>query len=112
LVAEYAGPLPVEGTKLTRAQAIEATSHLQPPRAHTQFGRLLLDRELPRDPGPIAPEEGALADDAEQRARALAAEPGGQIAAAALAAATAVVVRHPTLRARLLYAAADYEVPA
>jgi len=112
LVAEYAAPLPKPGTKLTRAEAIEATSHLQPRRAITADGvSLALDHALPPDPGPIPGKEQALVAEALSRAKRLADEPNGSIAAAALTSGAATVVEHPVSKARLLYAAAEYEIP-
>lgn len=110
LVEEYAGPLPRPGTWLTRAQAKELTAHLNPQRAVTTAGvSLALGWDLPPDPGPIPENEAALVEDALARAKKLAAEPNGEIAAAALEAATATVVSHPIAKARLLFAALEHD---
>ena len=110
LVAEYAGALPRPGTKLTRAEAKEATAHLRPRRTLTTDGvSLALDHDLPPDPGPIPSKESELAEDALQRATRFSRDPNGSVAAAAITAATARAVEHPAARARLLIASAGHE---
>jgi signal transduction histidine kinase len=110
LVAEYAGPLPKAGAALTREQAKEVTAHLQPRRALTIDGvSLSLDHDLPPDPGPVPAKEASLVDDALARAKRLAREPNGNIAAAALESATAEVVTHPVAKARLLFASLEHD---
>jgi signal transduction histidine kinase len=110
LVDEYAGALPKRGALLTRAQAKEMIAHLHPQRAVTLDGRsLALDCDLPPDPGPIPEKVSALVEDALARAKRLASEPNGYVAAAALEAATATVVEHPVAKARLLFAAMEHD---